>query len=585
MQQEEIANSESAKEKKKPKLPRRPRIRDWPIKVYAFHCEIVGDLPEWVSRVEEHMRSCWNDMAGQLKRSVIPLREKSDISSEDLKALQRETVKPFKQLDFLRAIATQYKGMLPSDCYYIVADRFQKTMQEWPQRRARSWATKGPVVWETGMPRIKYAYVATDLSIPVVLNRSAGKEITFADLYDENLLVSLWRLPEASSGGYNATFKIKTPQGSTEVIAPIKLLVAIHRLPPMNAIVKRVSLVRKRNNPFPPVWSLQFSLELPPSARTRKSTGRQAGLELGDYRKFEDRIRLGVLSDNDGFSYEVSLPFDIANRWARKEREYITLQGKEYDKLHNLLQLVEIDEEIGKTIQRCKDKLKEIYQMEGDKWPEEAKAIMTGINKMRQRGLRSLSELLTGIDSNALGVLSEWEDRYKKLVLKKRVFQISAEAAKSDAYRQIAAWIAQQFDVVAWEGDLSLKKMAERPKSDYALKKAQRYRQLAGQSKLRLYIEHACEKYGCELQNRERAYVKRSCSQCGAIVEKGPDLFLVCENGHKQDRDVGDSRSLLNTIGGVVRASTQPIDIPAHLKRYLRLMTASETEIVLIENQ
>jgi hypothetical protein len=241
-------------------------------------------------------------------------------------------------------------------------------------------------------------------------------------------------LPEASGGGYNTTFKIKTLPGGTETIAPVKLLVAIHKLPSMNAIVKRVSLVRKQNNPFPPLWALQFSLELPPSERTCKPTGRQAGLESDDYRKFEDRIRLGMLTDNDGFSYEISSPFEIANKSARKERKHVMLQGKEYDKLHNLLQLVEIDEEIGKTIQHCKNMLKEIYQkekyqLEVDKWPEKARSAMAGIDKMRQRGLRSLSELLANVDSNIVEVLIEWEDRYKKLVLKKRAFQIAAEAA------------------------------------------------------------------------------------------------------------------------------------------------------------
>jgi hypothetical protein len=59
-------------------------------------------------------------MAGQLRRAVVPLCGKSDISSEDLKILQRVTVNHFKQLDFLRLIAKQYKGKLQSDCYYII---------------------------------------------------------------------------------------------------------------------------------------------------------------------------------------------------------------------------------------------------------------------------------------------------------------------------------------------------------------------------------------------------------------------------------------------------------------------------------
>jgi hypothetical protein len=135
---------------------------------------------------------------------------------------------------------------------------------------------------------------------------------------------------------------------------------------------------------------------------------------------------------------------------------------------------------------------------------------------------------------------------------------------------------------VAREVDLSLKKMAEKPK-DYVLQNAQRYRQLAGQSKLRLYIEQTCEKYGCKPQDRKEAYGMFPCSECGAKIEKGVKLFLTCENGHKQDRDVGESRFLLNTIAGVAGISAGPIEIPVNLRRYLCPMTASEVGIELVE--
>ena len=70
-----IASNTIIQPRKKPSLPRRPRLRDWPIKVYSYHCEIVGELPDWVNSVEELMRRCWNDMAGELKRAGTAARE------------------------------------------------------------------------------------------------------------------------------------------------------------------------------------------------------------------------------------------------------------------------------------------------------------------------------------------------------------------------------------------------------------------------------------------------------------------------------------------------------------------------------
>jgi hypothetical protein len=131
---------QSTENKRKPKLPRRPRLRDWPMHGYSYSVEIIGDLPEWVEAVGELMRRCWNEMVGEMKRALKPIQEEAETAFDGIEdpegrtALhkefdrrKREAVKLFRNTEHLRAIARRYKGKLPSDCYYRVADRFQKT--------------------------------------------------------------------------------------------------------------------------------------------------------------------------------------------------------------------------------------------------------------------------------------------------------------------------------------------------------------------------------------------------------------------------------------------------------------------------
>src|SRR5262245_2128883 len=128
--------------KKGPKLPRRPRLRDYPTRGARFDVQIVGELPAWVEPTAELMRHCWNDMCGEMRRALAavpepPKTENGEQTSEEIKAValehfkaKSEAVKPFKDLKGLRAIAQKYGGKLPATCYYAVVDRFLKTMQE-----------------------------------------------------------------------------------------------------------------------------------------------------------------------------------------------------------------------------------------------------------------------------------------------------------------------------------------------------------------------------------------------------------------------------------------------------------------------
>jgi hypothetical protein len=580
--------------KRKPKLPRRPRLRDWPMRGYRYNIkQVIGDPPEWVEVVGGEMRRCWNDMVGEMRRALRPIQDEARTAFEGIEdpvervakqkefdQRKREAIKPFKNTQHLRAIAQRYKGVLPSDCYYRVADRFMKAMQEAPARRSRAFQTAGYAPFECGLPRFKDKDDRS-LHLPVVFNASAGAETTFGDLYNDGK-VTLWRLPEASHFGGNCQFALKQPQGSGAQWQPLKLLVDLHRLPPMTAIVKGVTLIRYKE--ISERWKISFSLEMPPVAGVQPRAGeRVCGWDAAGWRKLDDRIRLGVLTDNAGYSYEISLPMDMSTSLERHQRRNRERKGLVDRKLCTWSQLIEQTEKIGQAVEDCKTDLRAVFESNKEMWPEEARQSMQGIVKMRQRGLIRLREQLEGYDAEACALLDDWKAEDDELAHWKRVFELFAGAAKDDAYRKIAVWLAQNFSRIAWEGDRTMmKQMAESVTNEYAIKASQRYRQFAGQSFLRLYVRQACQKWGAELQDHKAAYSTRVCPECGADVPKSGKLLLTCDEGHKIDQDVLASMNFLNMIEGAASISAAPVAIPPDLRRYLRLMTVNEAAIEVV---
>jgi hypothetical protein len=634
-------------QKKKRKLPRRPRLRDWPVRGYAYNIdEIIGDLPEWVETVGAEMRRCWDDMVGAMNRALKPIKEEAKTAFEGLEgkeavvALQkqfdqrkREAIRPFRNTQHVRSIAQQYKGVLPSDCYYRLADGFMKVVQEAPAQRSRVFQLKGYAPFECGLPRFK-KNDDTSLHLPIFFNAVAGRETTFADLYTEGGKVDLWRMVEASPFGGNCKFVLKQPQGSGARWEPIKLRIDFNRLPPMNAIVKSVTLIRRKE--ISEKWSIIFLLEIPPiplSPRNsppgsrvltydltsedkqqvildiiewdgpavravvkdeegtwnvdhlafgRRVNERVCGYDAAGWRKFDDRIRTGVLTDNAWHSYEISVPLDMSTSLERHQNKYRVSKGRPDHKLFTWAQLVEQTEKIGQAVEDCKTDLREIFERNKAQWPESAQQSMVDIVKIRQKGIIKLRKDLAGFDAEACTCIDAWAATDAELTHWKRVFEFSAGAAKDSAFRKISVWLARNFTKIAWEGDKTMmKQLAESDTNDYAIKASQRYRQIAGQSILRLYVRQACDKWHAELEDHKAAYSTRICpvEGCGAAVPKSSKLILTCEQNHSFDQDVAASRKFLSQIEGVTSISAPPVPIPPDLRRYLRLMSVNESAI------
>lgn len=548
--------------KPKPKnLARRVRLNpDWPITVFVFDCWPQGAIPQSLWDTARMMQQLWNELC-----AVFDAASAADVKGEDGKpALSKDERKAiYAGLDLkpLREIAKRYGGLIPAECYYSVVDRFLVTFKEW--RKAPKH--KGP-------PRQKFAL--DKINIPLVFNAGQSTDWLAVDtghVFARNVAHLKPAPGEEPSPEYlrNGRFNVGINR------EPLHLHVALHRALPEVGRIKRVSLVGKREEAFGWSWQLQAQVEhsavpsLPP-------VGRVAGLDLG-WRVREDGLRIGVLADSSGHRYELRLPFAFGNRNARRRSEWLKSLNPNIDDhtIADWRDLWEWQRRADAWKDLCKQKLSTIPDDVRALWPNEARRSYAALQKMGVGGLRRLNRLLTetGIDDAATATLAEWKERAEQYTRWIRGQQLNALAHRQDHYRKLADWLARNFDVIAWEGDLGLKEMAEEDSGQHAIENAKTYRHLASLHLLRTYIAQALKKHGRTIQPVKTAWTNR-CAWCGAYLEPSSNLLAVCENGHTNDVDEAASAFLCSQIETPAGMCEKAAEIPTQLNRYLRRLDA-----------
>jgi hypothetical protein len=145
--------------------------------------------------------------------------------------------------------------------------------------------------------------------------------------------------------------------------------------------------------------------------------------------------------------------------------------------------------------------------------------------------------------------------------------------------------LAEQCDVIRWEGDLGLGNMAEsrgrnkrrraknraatgeweeRSVEDRVAEAAQKWRVMANLSRLRQWVREATERRGCEIEDADTAYSSQICCLCYSKIEPSVDLIVHCEHGHLIDQDVNTARYYWNQFDENSRAVAEPL---AEVKR------------------
>lgn len=579
---------------KRRNVARRPAAhQERQVRAYKFNAQLVAPLPAWVMPMAETMKSAWNDLAFPLKRALREAEQAeaaAQTAGDDATAVTTEeplkvnykgaAVRPFKDTANVRKIVrARCKGLIPSDCYEgVLVAKWQTAIGEWPARRKRAKEEAGrPVSFETGMPRPQREL--EKFQFAVVLATAAAAPISFEAFFEGVHGVQVFRTPQAD--GANVSFCVRQP--GKEKLAPLRLRAALHRLPPSDAYVKRVTLSARKDARGAWQWAIIFTVR-EEKRGLRQLTGVVAGHNAIGWRAFEDRIRVGVIADSGGYFYEIAMPVITAGRAARKDREWVEAKlGRSYDKPLSYHDAEALQARIGAGVEQCKSALRLHYAAEGSLWPEEARRSYLGLMKMREGGLRRLRELLKGAQTEAEVTLSLWDEDNAPLQRKLTAFHERTLRMRQDVWRKVSAWVGVSFDEYGMTAG-SLQKLAKAKDQPHGVKASQVNRQNVGQFYLRGWIAQQIAKRNPwdvsaagELSAKKPVEIKEAYTcECGAAVARHGKLDVTCGNGHLRDQDVVAAAFVLKQLGGVAGMSREPLAIPVDLRRYLRVMTASE---------
>jgi hypothetical protein len=508
---------------------------DMPTLTYKYDITIIGDVPQIVWDTGKAMNALWNDLV-----------ERHDAYCTAFKTADRDVRKKvFGDLmkngkgGILYERAKASKDTLDFRYYWSVWDRF---------RKARLFAKT-----RTGAPRIKHAL----------------ERVLIPMEYGNFSEPTSW-IHEHPNGRAH----VRDAQGLTrghfvvdDVRVPFEIV--IDRPLPEGALIKSIALSGYHERPFGWKWSLIFSLQTPPH-KAAPSVRRVAGLDLG-WRTMGDYIRIGVIADSAGDLRELRLPYDLSRNQDRKFIARLKAQGcADLPLPRDTRAIANAQAEMDAKLEACKDALASVDRSE---WPADAKQSMFGIVKMRAGGLRRIRRMLAeaGI---VYSFLDEWQSEYTRNLRRYRAAQIDWIAARNYLYRCLAKWIAENYDALAWEGDLNLKQMAEQPRKnkqgrkkkheetgewdkrtpdDRVLEASQKHRQWASLHTFRKYLAEAMNKRRRDLQSHPAAYSSQVCDECGQHIAPGRELWRACADRHIEDQDISAALYYLRIAQGYLR--------------------------------
>jgi Putative transposase DNA-binding domain len=491
----------------------RKRLRPQYSQIVFKYRAYPTELPQQLWDTARLMQQTWS--------ALITLREACYTETKDLDATAKKARWANFTIDSRELVS---KSGLNWECESEILDRFQTASR----RAAKTGAT---LRVQHRLDRINIPHRYTGGGMPVekfFTQRSA----TRARL--EAKPAAIYELPSNQRERQDLSAGIFGLDGG----AVITFTCHQHRPIPAGAIVKKVlwcgNFDRNRKPEEQWQWYVQLVCEIPPVMHQRADT-LVAGLDLGWRVMAEGSyLRIGMLTDSAGRTVELRLPLVGLSkmRLLRLKRPY---------ELTSWADLIAIDEQLGNAVEACKAALRELLP-----------ALPPGFVQMRQSGLRKLlRELDTlGIEDDTVrervrGALLTWDAYDLKLMHRKVNFQGRVLRRKGFLYQNLAAWLTTTYRTITWEGDLSLKQMAEQETGNYALDASMKYRQFAGLYELRSWIKQDAVKNGCELIDAPAAYSTRTCWECGELVENSGTLYLECVNHHRWDQDHNSSLNLL----------------------------------------
>lgn len=490
---------------------RRARLRpDYAVRVYRYDlARIIGGVPDGVWDTAKAMQALWNDL--------VAIFEAYEEKRRDI-----EEKEPRRALDAemrlaIREMAKSYGDRLDNYCYYFVRDRMLESIS-----RYRSGKGGRPKP-HRGLRKIVLPYKGNDGG------QRVGK--LFSGEYRR---LSLRRSSGPTRGEY-------TSNGIT-----IPFEVVLHREIPPEAYVKSAALTGRRVRPFGWEWAINVTVEEPPPDAPTSSLARTAALDLG-WRVLEDALRIGVLVTEDGEAAELRLPFRADTASLRRIAGRFGERGESSRFILDWRDIARLQEMSDVEMDLAKERIKDLV----------SPYVRSLLPRIRGRGLDKLLRELkeAGGSGAAIAALEEWQVTHYQFWRAIAGGRERLQKRRDWLYHNLACWLAETFPRLIWEGDLGLRDMS-RKQSDPVLQNAQQYRAMASLSKLRLAIIEAYRKRGGVIVNERSASTTATCAWCDGAIDTGPELELVCENGHRSDQDVNAAKVMLLRQGIKLRAVT-----------------------------
>jgi transposase len=496
---------------------------DYEIQCFRYAITPIGELPQAVWDAARAKQALWNRLVA-LREETMPnyLPQRETMSREEKKTFWSEFTEAARAL----TASSKVYWADASD----VLDRFLTAHQ-------RGFKTDaGAPKARHGLQRIRlvHRFTGGGWDIRQITSPRAGR-------------FAFQCLPNARHYEYNvrAARNARLANARFQVgEKSVPLRVNVHRALPREGLVKTAALCGEFNRLARQwTWHIVITVETPPQNKPPRSP-RRAGLDLG-WRKFDGYIRIGYVVDDDENEIELRLPLDFSTKQARH-------QG--YPCTH--AELAELESSIALDLEAVKARLRELG------------VVPASLTQMRQGGLKKfLRELeqregeLLPQEFRALEVLREWRHTDERKQVRYNRSAARFLERRRWLYRNLADWLTRTYGVIAWEGDLSVKQMAEQKidtsePEGRALKAGMTYRQIAAIGELREYLRHAASKNNARLFDAKTAHSTTTCGVCGEQAEASAALFLQCPNGHEFDQDANAASNLLSQIPADVEAET-----------------------------
>jgi hypothetical protein len=499
----------------------RKRKRDWPITVYKFWARPF-EVPQSVWDTAEAMRSLWN--------ALVRLHDDAQFASETLPEIDKTEIS--KNTEAATTALVAMSG-LNWECGPEVIDRFRVA-----RRRAFQALQLGEPLQKAGFPRthllldhvaIPHRFTAGGASVQSLFSNRA-RRFHLAPVH-----------PEAYVGKTRNHTRQRATTGTFKVGNElIRFRTVLHRQIPSDAMVKKIMWLGNKHPTRGWQWSIAITVEQMSRTWPTRSH-RQAAMDLG-WRLMQGYVRIGMLYDGRRF-YELRCPLNMPSYHTRRHR----IESSYYA-------LIDLDHRISENVEKTKAALPTLLPSQ----VQEDIAWVTNtivFQRMKQGGLGRLLEHFRvhkewyphGIEIDKLLATWKVEDtrqRSMRIALLDRLV-----ARRRWLYRNLAAWLAQNYKAIACKSPPGIKQMIEdrQPEADnkYSLARARRYHQWVAVSELMGYLDEAAAKTGCIILATDPSNTTRGCAECGElIVEDAARLILSCPNGHASDQDVNAARNI-----------------------------------------